>query len=96
MKNTAGRLSGKRVLVTAAGLLGSSFALLATRDLGFERERVLLVSVSGQRTMIEPANRLATYERIRETVRSLPEVPWRSAPAEDSGPATQWRDAGLD
>jgi hypothetical protein len=33
---------------------------------------------------------------VTSTVRSLPEVPWRSAPAEDSGPATQWRDAGFD
>jgi putative ABC transport system permease protein len=62
------------VLMVAAGLFVGTFTRLANVHLGFEHERVLVVNVNAQRTQIAPANRLATFERVRDTVRALPGV----------------------
>jgi putative ABC transport system permease protein len=62
------------VLVVAAGLFMRTFASLANLHLGFDRDRVLLVNVSAQRTDIPATGRLATYERIREAVVAAPGV----------------------
>ena len=62
------------VLVVAAGLFMRTFSSLAGLHLGFDRDRVLLVSIDAQRTEIPPADRLATYERIRQSVLAVPGV----------------------
>ena len=62
------------VLVVAAGLFMRTFSSLANLHLGFDRDRVLLVNVSAQRTEIPATARLATYERIREAVAAVPGV----------------------
>jgi predicted permease len=59
------------VLVVAAGLFVRTFASLANVPLGFERERVLLVNVNARRASIDPADRLALYERMRNEVRAV-------------------------
>jgi putative ABC transport system permease protein len=62
------------VLVVAAGLFMRTFSSLANLHLGFDRDRVLLVTVNAQRTEIPPAARLTTYDRIRQRVAALPGV----------------------
>jgi predicted permease len=62
------------VLVVAAGLFVRTFASLATLRLGFERDRILIVSVNAQGSRVEPAERPALYERVRQAVASVPGV----------------------
>ena len=62
------------VLVVAAGLFIRTFTSLAGRQLGLQAERVLVVGVDAQRATIDPAERLALHERVREVVRALPNV----------------------
>ena len=62
------------VLVVAAGLFMRTFSSLANVHLGFDRDRVLLVTVNAQRTEIPPADRLTTYDRIRQRVAAVPGV----------------------
>jgi len=62
------------LLVVAAGLFVRTFASLATRPLGFERDRVLVVNVNAHSASIDPAARLTLYERARDAVRALPGV----------------------
>jgi predicted permease len=51
-----------------------TFGSLANLHLGFDRDRVLLVGVNAQRTEIPAAERLATYDRIRQRVMAVPGV----------------------
>ena len=62
------------VLVVAAGLFVRTFVSLTNLHLGFEPGRVLVITVNAQRAPIAPANRVATYERVRESVRAVPGV----------------------
>ena len=62
------------LLVVAAGLFVRTFASLATRPVGFERDRVLVVNVNAHSAAIDPAARLPLYERARDAVRALPGV----------------------
>jgi putative ABC transport system permease protein len=62
------------VLVVAAGLFMRTFSSLANLHLGFDRDRVLLVNINAQRTEIPPADRLTTYDRIRQSVLTVPGV----------------------
>jgi predicted permease len=59
-------------LVVAAGMFLRTYASLANRPLGFDREHVLLVSISTQRTTLPPTQRVSVYKRVREAVQSLP------------------------
>ena len=56
------------VLVVAAGLFVRTFASLAALPLGFDPERVLVVSVGAQRAPIDPAQRIPIFERATEAV----------------------------
>jgi predicted permease len=62
------------VLLVGAGLFVRTFASLATLDLGFERERVLLVHLGIPGAGVPPEARLSTYERVLEAVRGVPGV----------------------
>ena len=62
------------VLVVAAGLFIRTFSSLAGKDLGFEREPVVVVSVNAQRLALEPSERPALYERLRLAATSAPGV----------------------
>jgi len=62
------------ILVVAAGLFVRTFAALANHRLGFDRDRVLVVSIGKPRTMTQPDGRLPLYERIHETVTAVPGV----------------------
>jgi putative ABC transport system permease protein len=62
------------VLLVAAGLFVRTFTSLVTRHLGFERDRVLVVSVNAHSSAIDPSRRVALYEQAREAVGALPGV----------------------
>jgi len=62
------------VLVVAAGLFVRTLASLATRDLGFVRDRVLLARIDSRRAVADPSQRLAMYEQMRQAVRAMPGV----------------------
>jgi putative ABC transport system permease protein len=62
------------VLVVPAGLFVRTFNRLASLDLGFDRDAVLVVSLDASRSQTAPADRLALYERVREAVAALPGI----------------------
>jgi putative ABC transport system permease protein len=62
------------VLVVAAGLFVRTFERLATMPLGFDRDRVLVVTVDTARTRVDPADRLGFHQRIIEAVAAVPGV----------------------
>ena len=62
------------VLLVSAGLFVRSFVLLATRDLGFAPERVLVVTIETQQSGLDPSQRIQEYGRVRQAVRALPDV----------------------
>jgi predicted permease len=67
-----GQVAFSVVLIVAAGLFVRTFATLATMDLGFDRQRTVIVSLNTQDARVPPANRPAFYERIRQAVASVP------------------------
>jgi predicted permease len=75
------------VLVVAASLLVRSFSSLASLQLGFEPDRVLIVDVDAGRTETETEARLALYTRALDAVRRLPGV--ASAAISNATPATR-------
>ena len=67
-----GQVAFSVVLVVAAGLLVRTFARLATMDVGFDRERTVIVSLNTQDARVPAASRPAFYERIRQAVAAVP------------------------
>ena len=70
----AGQVALCLVLVVGAGLFIRTFATLATLNVGFDRDRVLLVRLDVPQTSAEPSQRADLYERIAATVRGVPGV----------------------
>jgi putative ABC transport system permease protein len=62
------------VLLVAAGLLLRSFAKLATLDVGFDRNNVLLVSTFLQVAKVPPGQKPALYDQIETRLAALPGV----------------------
>ncbi len=62
------------VLVVGAGLFMRTFATLATLDLGFDRDPLLIVNLDLQREGIAPDQRLPLAQRLKETARTVPGV----------------------
>jgi putative ABC transport system permease protein len=62
------------VLLVAAGLLLRSFAKLATLDIGFDRNNVLLVQADLKTAKIPPDQQLATYDQTESRLSALPGV----------------------
>jgi len=60
--------------VVAAALFLRTFAKLATLDLGFDRDRVLVVTMNAEPAPIEPAQRAAVFERALQAVQGVPGV----------------------
>jgi len=58
------------VLVVAAGLFVRTFTTLVNRDLGFNREPLLVVSVDAGTTGTEASDRAALFLRVAEAVTS--------------------------
>jgi putative ABC transport system permease protein len=62
------------VLVVAAGLFVRTFGRLATMPLGFDADRVLVVTVDTARANIGPDDRLAFYHRLVAAAAAVPGV----------------------
>jgi len=62
------------VLVVAAGLFVRTLTSLATRDLGFARDSILIARIDSRRAITEPSQRIPTFERVRQAVRATPGV----------------------
>jgi predicted permease len=75
------------MLVVAAGLFVRTFASLATRPLGFDRDRVLVVSVNAHSAAIDPLQRQALYEGARQAALALPAIA-SAAVSYDTPPVT--------
>ena len=60
------------VLLVAAGLFLRSLVKLATVNLGFDRNNVLLVTANLKTANFPPEHRLVTYDQIEERLRALP------------------------
>ena len=69
------------MLVVAAGLFVGTFARLATLDLGFDSDRVLVAQVNAQRSSTKPdlQSRVQLYERLRAAAMAVPGVSSASA-----------------
>ncbi|MGO9246252.1 MAG: ABC transporter permease [Verrucomicrobiia bacterium] len=62
------------VLLVAAGLLLRSFVKLATLDIGFDRNNVLVVSVDLKSANVPADRQEATYKEIESRLKALPGV----------------------
>jgi predicted permease len=62
------------VLVVGAALFVRTFASLASVRLGFEPDPIMVVNVSAKRSSVEPKERSALFERMRESVLAVPGV----------------------
>ncbi len=69
-----GQVALSLVLVVAAGLFVRTFSALAHVDLGFDRDKVLVVNVTSQRAEMKPAEREALYDRLLKAVVAVPGV----------------------
>jgi predicted permease len=70
----ASQVAFSLLLLVAAGLLLRSFAKLATLDVGFDRDNVLLVKADLHVAKVVPDQQLATFEAIEDRLRVLPGV----------------------
>jgi putative ABC transport system permease protein len=77
------------VLLVTAGLLLRSFRNLATTDIGFDPDHVLLINVNLFTAKTPPSKYTATYDRIGAQLRALPGVVSAArsmrTPLDDSG-----------
>ena len=62
------------VLIVAAGLFMRTFSSLASLDMGIEPDPVVVVNVNAQRLGLEPSQRGALYDRIRQAATNTPGV----------------------
>ncbi len=62
------------LLVVGAGLFVRSFVALADVDLGFVPDRALVLTVSTQRTGVEPERRAALYDELQQRALEVPGV----------------------
>jgi putative ABC transport system permease protein len=69
-----GQVALSLVLVVTAGLFVRTFTTLATLNVGFDRDAVLLVRLDVPRASAEPSQRTALYERVATAVRVVPGV----------------------
>jgi predicted permease len=79
------------ILVVAAGLFVRTFVSLAGQHLGFDRDKVLVVSVNARNTGVEAADRPAFYERIRQAVAAVPGVGAAGASAVTPVSGSTWQ-----
>ena len=74
------------VLVVGAGLFMRTFSTLSNVRLGFVPDPLLIVSVNAKRSTVDPSQRAALYERLREAAASVPGV--KSAALQNITPLT--------
>ena len=79
------------VLIVAAGLFVRTFSRLATLDLGFDRNPVLVAAVNTQKLQLEPSRRPELYERFRKAAEAIPGVTSASASAVTPISGSTWQ-----
>ncbi len=62
------------ILLIGAGLFVRTFAALSNRDLGLDRDGILVVDINSERAGTDSAARIAMYERLVQSARAMPEV----------------------
>ena len=62
------------LLLIGAALFVRTFTSLVTRDVGFERDRALIVSIGAQRAGVDSAARSAMYMALRQAALAVPGV----------------------
>ena len=62
------------ILLVGAGLFVRTFASLSNRDLGLDRGGILVVDINAERTGTDSVARGVLYQRLVQSVRSMPEV----------------------
>jgi putative ABC transport system permease protein len=67
-----GQVALSVVLVVAAGLFLRTFATLATRDVGFDRDPVLIATINTLPARLEPAARAELFRRALDAARVMP------------------------
>ena len=70
----AGQVALSLILIVGAGLFIRTFSVLAGLDVGFDRDRVLLVRLDVPRGDGDVSQRTALYDRIAASVRATPGV----------------------
>lgn len=70
----AGQVGLSLVLIVTAGLFTRTFASLATLDLGFDRDPVLIAQLDVRASAQEPAQRAVLYGRLADAARELSAV----------------------
>ncbi len=80
------------VIVVGATLFLRTFTTLAGRDLGFDRDPVLLVNIDARRTAPKADQRVALVERMVEAVSAVPGVERATASAVTPVSHMQWND----
>jgi predicted permease len=70
----AAQIALSLVLVVGAGLFMRTFSSLATLNLGFDRDPVLIVNVNVRRAEPDPLKRMPLFERIRDAAAAAPGV----------------------
>jgi putative ABC transport system permease protein len=80
------------VIVVGATLFLRTFTALAARDLGFDRDRVLIVSVDAHRNAPKAEQMVALAERMVEAVAAVPGVEQAAASTVTPVSHMQWND----
>jgi len=81
------------VLVVAAGLFLRTFGTLASLQLGFDRDRILVVQVDATRSAVDSAGRLALYDRLERAAAAVPGVAGASISVVTPVSGSTWNDA---
>ncbi len=89
----AGQMALSLVLVVAAGLFLRTFGALASLDVGFDRDPVLVVGINAQNSASEPEQRAALLDRVVQTVRALPGVHSAAVSAVTPVSGSTWNNA---
>jgi len=79
------------VLIVAAGLFIRTFTSLSNLPLGFDRKPILVAGVSASRTGVQPEQRAALYERLRQAAADVPGVASAAASAVTPVSGSTWQ-----
>ena len=80
------------VLIVAAGLFVRTFITLATRDLGFDRERIMVVAIDAEQSKATRETRAALFDRVSSAVASVPGIDNSAASAITPVSGMMWND----
>jgi putative ABC transport system permease protein len=79
------------VLIVAAGLFTRTFATLATRDLGFDRDAVLIATINAQTLQLPAETRRHLWPQFRAAASAVPGVAAASVSAVTPLSSSMWK-----